>query len=393
MNTVRIFSLALLVLLTVSFPVPAAELSPEARHVLHQSHVLIDQKDYAQAAAALQTYMDAAGEAAPPQVWLSLGSALYESGGVNKAARIFLRGHEAYPGNPLLCLNAGITLSELGRFAEAAALLEKAYGLQQTSKPEWLYQSGAAYYQGKDFRGAARVLQRLLKSSPSPRKEWIRLTVHALFESGRGSEAESLLLDYLTISPQEAGYWRLLAKLYLEREQYARACSALEICYRISPPSRSDMEQLASLYHYRNAPLLAAAALKSAYGRTPDRDQALKVAALLASAGRTTQAVAYLDANLKNGQGALEKGKVLYRGRRFKEAETAFRALLSRLDLPEARFYLALCAWERTDWEAARREFRRIAGLKAFRTRTSAFLAVLEELDRADSESLQDLQN
>jgi tetratricopeptide (TPR) repeat protein len=232
-------------------------------------------------------------------------------------------------------------------------------------------------------------LQRLLKSSPSPRKEWIRLTVHALLESGQGPEAESLLLDYLTISPQEAGYWRLLAKLYLEREQYVRACSALEICYRISPPSRSDMEQLASLYHYRNAPLLAAAALKSAYGQNPDRDQALKVAALLASAGRTTQAVAYLDANLKNGQGALEKGRVLYRARRFKEAETAFRALLSRLDLPEARFYLALCAWERSDWKASRREFRRLAGLKAFRTRTSAYLAVLEELGRADTESHQ----
>jgi tetratricopeptide (TPR) repeat protein len=349
----------------------------------------MDRKDYAQAAAVLQTYMDEAGEAAPPQVWTYLGGALYQNGDVDKAARIFCSGHEVYPDNSLLCLNAGNTLYELERFAEAAPLLEKAYGLQQPSKPEWLYQAGAAYYQGKTFGESARVLQRLLKSTATPRKEWIRLAIHALLESGRAPEAESLLLNYLAISPQEADYWRLLAKLYMEREQFERAGAALEICYRLAPPSLNDMEQLASLYNYRNAPLLAASTLKTAYGQSPSREQTLRVAALLASAGRTSQAVDYLDTYLGAGQGALEKGKYLYGARRFEQAESEFRKLLSLEDQPEARFYLALCAWERTDWKAARRELERIAELKAFRAKTSSYLTVLADLDRADAVPLQ----
>jgi tetratricopeptide (TPR) repeat protein len=264
-------------------------------------------------------------------------------------------------------------------------LLEKAYGLQQPSRPEWLYQAGAAYYQGKMFGESVRVLHRLLKSAAAPRKEWIRLAIHALLESNRAPEAEKLLLDYLATSPREADYWRLLAKLNIEREQYARAGAALDICYRLNPPSIKDREQLASLFNYRNAPLLAASTLKTAYGRSPNREQALRVAALLASAGRTSQAVDYLDTHLGAGQGALEKGKYLYRARRFAQAESEFRKQLSLEDQPEARFYLALCAWERSDWKTARHELERIADLKAFRARTASYLTVLADLDQIDA--------
>ena len=391
MNTARTLCLALLLLLAVPAPSPAASdpLPPEARRALHEAHVLMDQEDFARAAAVLKAYMAEAGENAPSEAWLSLGGALYESGDVKEAARVFLRGHAAYPAAPLLCLNAGVALYELERFAQAAPLLEKAYGLQDEARPEWLYQAGTAYYQEKDFGNSARVMLRLLDGAPAPRKEWIRLAVHALLESGRTVRAEGLLIDYLTRSPGEADYWQLLAKLYLEREQYDRAGAALEICYRIKTPSTSEMERLAALYNYRRAPLMAAATLQRAYGRSPDREQALKVAALLASAGRTTRAVDYLDSHLPAGTGALEKGKFLYRARRFKEAESALRGQLSKKDLPEARFYLALCAWERADWQGARRELERIAGLKAFRTRTSGYLAVLTDLDRARKDSLQ----
>ena len=389
MNTFRFLPLALLAVLILAAPSGASELPPAARQALHQSHMLMDQKDYARAATVLRAYVDEAGEGAPPEAWISLGAALYESGDVAGAAQTFRQGHGAHPDNPLLCLNAGITLLELERFGEAAPLLETAYGLQRPPKPEWLFQAGSAYYQHKDYKGSARVLLRLLESTPAPRKEWIQLTVHALLESNQIARAESLLLDYLTLSPREDAYWRLLAKLYLEREQYVQAGAALEICYRINPPSLGDMEQLASLYNYRNAPLLAASTLETAYGSSPNREQALKVAALLASAGRTARAVDYLDKHLGTGQGALEKGKLLYRARRFKEAEAAFRRLLASEDLPEARFYMALCAWERADWTAARREFKRIAGLKAFRTRATGYLAVLADLDRARADSVQ----
>ncbi len=365
-----------------------AELSAGARQTLHTAQQLIDAKKYGQAADMLQKFVNTQGKA-EAQVWLSLGGALYKSGKKGPAAQAYAKGYAQHPGNKDLCLNAGITLYETKQYAQAATFLEKAYALQKPRKAELLFQAGSAFYQGKKYADAARVLQKLLAAQRTPNKDWIRLTIHALLNAGQNTRAESLILQYLNLSPGESSYWQLLARLHLNRGKYAQSAAALEICYRLKTPTRSELEKLASLYSYQRAPLLAAATLQRAYGRTPGPDKALKVAALFAAAGRTGQAVQYLDLHAVTNQAGLQKGKLLYQARRFEEAQIVFEQLLAAQNLPEARFYLALCAWERADWNRARQELQRVAGLKPFKNQISGYLSVLTDLELARREAAQ----
>ena len=177
-----------------------AELSAGARQTLHTAQQLIDAKKYGQAADMLQKFVNTQGKA-EAQVWLSLGGALYKSGKKGPAAQAYAKGYAQHPGNKDLCLNAGITLYETKQYAQAATFLEKAYALQKPRKAELLFQAGSAFYQGKKYADAARVLQKLLAAQRTPNKDWIRLTIHALLNAGQNTRAESLILQYLNLSP------------------------------------------------------------------------------------------------------------------------------------------------------------------------------------------------
>lgn len=388
MKRMRIFAaiLAFCLLLPVA---GLAKLPPEARQTLYKAQILMDDKKYMDAAAVIRQYMKSTQETIDGQVYVMLGGALHEAGKKQQALEVFRKGHQYSPDNECLCLNMGVTLYELERYAEAGKYLEKAYSLQKAGKDQLLFQAGSAYYLGEKYGEAARVLLRLMHQSKKPEKQWIRLTIHALIESGQTAKAESILIRYLNTNPQEGDYWKLLGKLHLDREEYSEAAAALEIAHRLTKPSRQDLERLASLYRYRNAPLMAAQTLQRAYGNSPDKDQALKVAALLASAGRTRQAVNYLSRHCSGGPVELEKGRILYQSRDFKKAETVLRKLVAKQNQPEARFYLALCAWERKDWKTAKAELTRVAGQQQFKSRARAYLAVLSDLDEVRKEAME----
>ncbi|WP_147820758.1 tetratricopeptide repeat protein [Salidesulfovibrio onnuriiensis] len=386
MNTARIFLAACALVLLLAGPA-SAKVPPLGRQALHKAQLLMDDKQYAQAAAMLHKYMESTREDIHAQVYLALGGALHLAGEKKQALSVFRKGHQAFPEDEFLCLNTGVVLYEMEQYAEAGRLFEKTHGLQKTGKPELLFQAGSAFYLGEDYKDAARVLQKLIAQSKEPRKEWIRLAIHSLIDAKQTRQAESMLLNYLNASPEDADYWKLLAKLHLDRESYSRAAAALEICCRLDEPSRQDLERLAAIYNYQQAPLMAAATLQRAYGASPSLEQALKIAALYASAGRTQQAVNYLDRHSKGGAAALEKGRMLYRSRRFEEAETALAPLAKSGSQPEARFFLALCAWERKDWKRARQELTRIAGLKEYMGQAKGYLAVLEDLEAVRREA------
>ncbi len=360
-----------------------AKLSPEERQTLYKAQLLMHEKKFTEAETVIKNFMNSTQEVVNAKTYLMLGDTLYQSGKKKQALKVFSVGHATFPNNEFLCLNTGVALYQLGYYAEAGSHFEKTYSLQNPAKPELLFQAGSAYYQGEKFHESARVLKYLLAKNQNPQREWIRLTIHALIESKQSKQAESMLLRYLNQNPQEADYWKLLAKLNMDREKFFEAGAALEICYKLVTPSKSELESLASLYSYQEAPLLAATTLQRAYGDSPEPAQSIKIAALLASAGRIKQAIDYLDKHAGTSSVTMEKGKLLFRDRRFNEAGTVFRQILKIKDEPEARFFLALCAWEQKDWKQAKEELKTIAALKVFKAKASRYLVVLNDLESA----------
>jgi len=387
MKTYLNFFATLIIMLLVAGQA-MAKVPPQGRQTLYKAQMLMDKELYSQAATLISQYVKATDESIHPQIFITLGGVYHLAGAKKEALTIFQKGYEANPDNEYLCMNTGIALYELEQFADAGIYLEKTFDLQEKSKPEILYQAGSAYYQGEDYSASAKVLTRLLDLEKSPRKEWIRLAVHALMEAKQIKRAEKMLLRYLAVNPNEAAYWELLAKLHLDRESYSKAASALEICYRLENPEKRNLEQLASLYRFLNAPLMAASTLHRAYGARPTPEEALKIAALTASAGRTQQAISYLEKNSKTPSGTLQRGMMLYHSRQFPKAKKLLEQCLTGPSKSKARFYLALCAWERRDWKTAETHLSKLSGSKEFKQRAAGSLAVLEDLDASRLESL-----
>ncbi|MFV0421650.1 tetratricopeptide repeat protein [Oleidesulfovibrio sp.] len=386
MKNLRLFmTTAFVVLLLTSDAL--AKLPPEGRQVLHRAQMLINDKLYTDAATLITGYMNTTQEAIHAQVYVILGNALYQSGNKNKAILIFQKGLNAYPDNEFLSLNTAITMHELQRYAEAGGMFEKTYVLRKTDRSDLLYQAGSAYYLGEKYLDSARVLQLLLSQSPRPHKDWIRLAIHALLEAGQLAKAKKMVLNYLSVSPEDAEYWKLLAKLHLESEEYPEAAGALEVGYSLFTPSRQDLERLASLYKYQQAPLMAVTTLQRAYGASPEHEEMLTIAALLASAGRIQQAIDYLDRHSREGSAQLSKGKLLYQSRQFDKSEVIFRKELNSDNAPEAHFFLALCAWERKDWKQAKQELNKIIGLRKYQSKIEGYVGVLKDLELAREEA------
>ncbi len=380
-------TLAIALLFTLTFTVPChAKLHPQARQILYKAQMLMDKEQYLKAASIIEQYMESSYEGIAPQVFLTLGAAQHQAGNEGRAYEAFKKGLKVHPNNPHLCRNAAVASYNLKRYSEAGRLLERTYAVQKPVDPEILYQAASNYYQDKAFKDSARVLLILLDNTDKARREWIQLAVHALLEDRQSEKAKSMLLEYLDSTPDDAAYWKLLAKLYLEKEQFSKAAAALEIAFRLYAPSIQELENLASIYKFKEAPLLAAQTLIRAYGSSMNHEQALTVAALYASAGRINKAVDYMDRYSKSKSTMLKKGILLFRARNFNDSAKALIQVLDTEDAGEARLYIALCAWELKDWKKAKRELEKIKR-GDFKKRASGYLTMLKDIETARMEA------
>lgn len=387
MKTISIFIITLLAVFYFAGD-SFAKLPPQARQTLYKAQLLLDEEKFAEAATVIEKYMDSSTEPVDAQVFLILGGAHLQTGNDKRAYEVFKEGFTLHPDNVHLCRNTAVTAYKLERYDEAGILLEKTYVLQKPTNPETLFQAGSMYYKGGNFKSSIKVLQKLITQTKNPDKEWISLAVHALLENGQPDKAKSMLLKYLEQAPEDSAYWKLLAKLHMDKEQLTKTAAALEIAYRLKQPSQQELENLSSIYRYKEAPLLAAATLERAYGTTINAEQALKIAALYASAGRISKAVSYMDRYSKSKSANLKKGQLLFKARRFNDAREAFQSALGTKDAGEARFYMALCAWELKDWPKAKQELKQITGGN-FKKRASGYLEVLVDIEKAQMESTE----
>ena len=387
MIIIRMLSIFLALALAVSVAQAADRMPPLARQALHKAQLRLNESKYADAAAVLQEFIRSSEDPVPAQVWLMLGGAYHRNNDSKRAQEAFLRGHEAYPDNGQLVKNLGVTCYEFGRYVEAARYFERAYELITPPEPEMLFHAGSSYYGAEKYQDSARVMYTLVTSVKQPKKDWVRLAIHAHLEAGQHKKTETLLRRFLAENPGEAPYWELLAKLHMDRKEFGKAAGALEICYRLKDPTLRQLERLASLYMYSDAPLMASAVLERAYAGGADAEQARKMAFLYASAGRPDEAVKTLS-RFGRSDMAGEKGRILYEARRFDDAEKTLQgAAAGSAPPPESVFYLGMCAWEKRDWKTAKASFSRLRGDKKFGGRVKGPLAVIEDIELARREA------
>lgn len=387
------FLSACLILLCVTFS-EAKNFPPQARHSLIQAQSDLKEKNAQGAEKILSKYIQTTKETVPAEVFIMLGAARHDSGNREGALTAFHDGYKLYPENESLCRNCAVLLYEQKKYAQAARMFERTYELSPKN-PQMLYHAGAAYYEGQKYKQSARILSRLLAETKNPKKDWIKLSIHSFLQSGQQSKALNYLRKLLIKYPQAPEYWKMLAKVEMDRKKYVAAAAALEMCYSFSTPTEQESRQLAQLYKYIHTPLKAADILNKIYGKDKKKKQIQELVSLYTRAGKTHEALKLVNQALKRNtekesslQLLMTKGKLLYQLREFNAARMSFSLCLKQNPkAAEARLYRGLCFWELKQWQLSRNDFQKLTHMEKYKSRAERALAALDDLQEARTEA------
>ena len=380
---------------TLAQNVHASQFPPQARQALFRAQKAIADKSYNDADAVLTKYLQTTSEQPPVEVYMMLGSARNDLKNIKGALDSFLAGIRKYPENEQLYQNTAVLLYEKKDYVKAAEMFEKAYSYSKKPKLQTLYNAAATYYEGNNFQQAARVISTMLAKANKPRKEWIQLAIHSYLQAGQQTKALSYLNDLLKQFPQEAAYWKLLAKVHMDRSKFVQAAAALETSYSFKAPTKQDLIQLSQLYTFVNAPLKAARILEKTDSPNRTTDQAIKIAKLYTKGGMPEKGLHTITTALARSQNkretielAMYKATLLYSLRRFSEAYDEFSECISKSSMEnDARFYRALCAWEMKKWSVCKKDFNTLKLSKQYKSRALNALAALEDLEESNQEA------
>lgn len=282
----------------------------------------------------------------------------------------------------LLSFQMGNICWRLGKKGEALRYWLEATKLKPEDAPSW-QNLAKAYYEGGHFLKAAQAFLKAWKLTRDPELRFYG-AVSLLKAGGRAGEALRHLKGLLEGHPARPDYWRALASLYLQRGEYLRAAAALEVALRFRD-ERKVREELAHLYQSAGLWVKAAKALERLHS-DPSAEVCDRIASLYLMAGRTTEALKYLDLALSKDPTRgrfLRKGEILYRLRRYREAYDAFKLAASSGDDGYAHLMMGYCAWHLNDLKKAEEAFRRAANRPSYqREAQQALKAVVEGGER-----------
>lgn len=392
LNRMGLVVVMVLGLLSVSVSAPAEEksvanLPKEAIKALYLAQQALQDNKHADAIKALTEYMAQAKEPIPLAAYQMLGHAYYQTKDLEKARKTFEEAHRAFPANAEMLQNLTVLTYETGRPKEAAGLFEKLYRLKGASDKKILYQAAGLYFQAEERAEAKRVLGELLVSGGEADPKWYDDMIALCVELKQWGEAEKWATVYLEQKPEKSEYWRLLAQMRLDRQEYKPAAAALEIAYRLENPKQNEWLELSELYLYLNAPLMAIRCMKAAYGKEIPVDKLLKIARTYARTWRFEEAVKTVEeAYRKNPEIAvlLEKGRLLYDARHYAEAIPALQECVTRdPGQGEAWVLMGFSAWNLKKWEEARKAFVSASSLPKYRDQANDAVSVLDDMMEA----------
>jgi tetratricopeptide (TPR) repeat protein len=387
-------SLALILAVSHSDGLAAArELSRAEQEVVHQAQqALAGGKDPRQALRIIRNYLKRRPDKPHALVLFTLGLAHHQLDRTAEAAAAYQKALEADPNHRSSRLNLAAAQYALGRPAEAAQSWERAYNQSEEKDPKLLYQAAAAYYQGGNLKDSARLMEPLVSGTVDPPEPWFRLYIQVLLEQGRRREAEAVLAGRLQSKPDMPDLWRLLAQVRFELGRKREAALALGIAYAMDPPGPDEWRNLANLYFHLDSPLAGVRALEKAFGPDPSAEQCRHLALWLARAGRTEEALDWLDQGISKDPIPgllLAKGRLLFEAGRYGEAvETLNKVETGSEEAGPARLLGGLSALETGSLALARRELESAKRDENQREQAERVLEILARLEAEETAEL-----
>jgi cytochrome c-type biogenesis protein CcmH/NrfG len=313
-----------------------------------------------------------------------LGHSYYQMERLKDARDAFGKGYEAYPEDPDVLLNYAVLTYEAEEFVKAGELFVRLYRMKEHAEGKLLFQGAVAYYQGEKLKDAKWLLAELLKRDEEADPRWYELIIAICVELEEWRDVERYIDDFLVLKPAQATYWRLRAQMRLDKEQYRDAASALEIAYRIEAPKPREWLDLADLYLYLNAPLMAVRCMKAGHEGAMPAKAHMRISQAYARTQRFDDALKHMDEALKKDSNAdvlMEKGRLLYDATRYKEAIEVLEECV-RMDKEKGEAYMLMgfAAWNLRDWEGARTAFANASRVPQHRANALDGVAVMDDI-------------
>ncbi len=355
------------------------------RLVLVKAQKAIDKKCYRDAEKIITDYLSGRSNKPHYLAYYILGNAYYLDKKIKQAYHAYSQSYKLNPSYRPACVNLAKVSYDLRKYREAGDLFIRAYEISKKPNPDFLYEAGVAYYQGKHYRQAKAVLQRLMKEIKPIKVPWLKLFVFTCLELKDWNSAERCLLSLLSRTSTNDTYWKLLAQVRLQKGDYKGAASALEIAYRLKPPPARRWKELADIYLYIGVPLKAARCLERAYGVNPFPKQLDEIARAYAMAHRAKDAVNYYLKAIEKEPTAsryLEIAKLYYRNGMWKKAVVALeRSIKLNPRNGLAHLLLGYCAWQLDNKKLAVRELNAASKHKRYRQQAQMALNIIKETE------------
>ena len=370
--------------------VDVSKLPKEAIKALYLSQQAVQEKNFDESIRVLTEYMAVAQEKIPLPVYQMLGHSYYQKEDIENARKSYKSAFEAFPANAEMLQNFAILSYETERLTEAAGLFEKLYRLKGEKDKKVLYQAAGIFFQAEKLKDTKRILTELLTSGGELNPKWYEDMIALCIELKKWREAEKWATKFLEWHPDRSEYWRLLAQVRLDREEYRPAASALEIAYRLENAKKNEWLELSDLYLYLNAPLMSIRCMKSAYGDKIPEGRKIRIAKTYARTQRFQEAVKCLNAAIEKSPTAAlyyEKGRILYDAMEYEDAIGALD-MCAKLDpnYGQAHILAGFAAWNLNAWEKSRSCFAKATTLPKYRDQANDAVKVLDDLMAALSE-------
>ncbi len=317
-----------------------------------------------------------------PYVSILLGVSQMSLGRNDEAVATLDKALSAYPEDPSLRYNYAVALMRGEQHAKAAAAFQKAAEVAAPAAAGDVRFQAAQCWNAAEQNEKALDLLTPLCASGAAKNEWLYLAAVLNVEKGSWKNAEGYFHRLVTRNPQTLNYWKGLAHTRLQQGDKDGAIAALEIASRLHGATEREKRELAQLYHYASAPLLALETQKTLPNTTESSRMRLRC---LERANRNLELAAYAAEQNRaapNAELCWIEGVAHYRAGKRPEARRAFvrGAELAGNDAQRCRLMVGLLAWEAGDFQAAREAFSCLSDSSVYGSQARQALDALDSL-------------
>ncbi len=145
------------------------------------------------------------------------------------------------------------------RYADAVRFFNEWMAEEAQPTANAYFMLAASYYRLDDFQAALGAIDRAMEISGEDERRYYDLKNVLLVELERNRERTELMKKMVVLWPQEEGYWRQLASLYVVQDQPMESMAVLESAYLADLiTAEPDLILLAQYYSAHNNPVRGA---------------------------------------------------------------------------------------------------------------------------------------